>query len=109
MAKGMNACSMLKLMGFASLAVALGLGAAAAGVDARKNPHSLPSSTVSSVLTVTAGFSAADSSDDVTQDMLVAICSHIVKHSVFEGGLESERGITCQHSVVGVPVKVCYN
>lgn len=99
--------SMLQLVKGLILTIALGLSATESIVSARtaiqKTEHE---PALKTVLIVTFAFSAADSSDDVTEDMLNSICAHVKKHAAFEANIDLEDDLECQHSVYGLPVQV---
>lgn len=85
----------------ALLTIVLSSSASRLGVEARKKLEHKEAY----VLAVQLEFNSADSSDDITADVLKSICAHIIKHSFYEGILDKE-GVNCQHRVFGFPVKV---
>lgn len=98
---------MLQLVKGLILTIALGLSATESIVSARtalQDTEHEPA--LKTVLVVTFAFSAADGSDDVTEDMLNSICAHVKKHAAFEANIDLEDGLECQHSVYGLPVQV---
>lgn len=98
---------MLQLIKGLILVIALGVSATESIVDARRTPKEKDHEpALKTLLSVTFAFSAADGSDDVTQDMLDSICAHVKKHTAFEANVDLKDDLECQHSVHGLPVQV---